>query len=260
MSFGYRKRRPAIGVISLAGHLDEAAALSFLLKVRAIPGGPRPIAALIVRVASNGGSMGAAQTIHEGLESLREEMDIPSVSLITETALSAGFYAALGADFTVAAPAATLGNVGAAIRTFSPRELLDRLGIEYLPVVSGHAKDSLANLGALDVQQRALLQSVVDQCGEQFLAMIQARRPTLPGTVIQSLRSGHIFTGATGHCIGLVDHLGGLFRAIRLCGELSDLEAPTLQFMDDSPEGESLGIQGLIRRQVVHIINRLIEQ
>jgi protease-4 len=257
-SLPVRKQQSVVGLISLAGDIDETTALSLLLTLRALPSRRCRIAALILRVSSNGGALGAAQAVHEGLQTLRHELGVPSVSLVTQTALSAGFYTALGADHVIATPAATLGNVGAAIRAFSPHRLFEKLGVEYLPIASGDAKDSLSNLGSLTTPQRALLQSVVDECCDQFAAMLRVRRPGLTEAAIASLRGGRVFTGAAAHSMGMVDHLGGLFRAIELCGELAGLAAPGVEVMDTAQPPGSGGVAGLVRRQALKTLEGML--
>lgn len=220
--------REVLGVISFEGLVSEKMAMDALSLLRALPGEP-PIQGLILRVSSGGGSLGAAQAIAEGIEFVAAELGIPTVASVVDLALSAGFYVALSADRIVATPGASLGGVGAVIRSFSFEHVLTRIGIHYEGLASGPIKDALFPGAPLTDEQRAALQSVVDDCSAQFLGYVARRRPACATGASALLGDGRIVTGNAALRAGLIDDSGGLFAAISTCGEMAGLAAPELR-------------------------------
>lgn len=232
--FGFpRSRSPCpevLGLLSLEGLVSERMAIETLTLLRSLPGNP-PIRGLILRISSGGGSLGAAQAISEGLQFVSSELGIPTVSSVIDLALSAGFYVALSADRFVATNAASLGGVGGIIRTFSLEPLLHKIGVEYEAIASGSLKDALFFASSLTDGQRDSLQSVVDDCSQQFLTHIRARRAAYDDRAPLVLGDGRIITGERARSAGLIDDVGGLFSAITACAEMAGLEAPSLRVL-----------------------------
>lgn len=249
---GKAMRRRRAGVLSLEGQLSESEALNFLTALKGIAPGDEAIEVLIVRIAVGGGSLGAAQSVAEGLQFLREDTGIKSIALITETALSAGYYAAVACDHVVATPAALLGGMGSIVRTFAIGEALARLGIQYSAVTSGLHKDSLFIARPRTPEQEAVLQRIVDECAGQFLDYVVDRRRVALKS-IADLNSGQVITGQSAFALGLVDEIGGFFSAIGAAARMIDSPSISIKVLDEAPgSGPSRNgplelIQGLAR-------------
>lgn len=240
-------------VASIAGTLDEARALNLLFKFQSIDLEDQGPVALLLRVSSNGGSLGAAQAVAEGLEQLRVEFNIPTVSLVTDVAASAAFYAALAADKVVAAPAATLGNTGSIIRKISPVGALNALGLRYDTVSSGPFKDALGDIATLDEMQAAMLQTVVEDQAAQFLEHVKSCRGVGSDT-ISHIRNGEIFSGRRALQLGLVDEVGGLFAAQKLCAKLLNVDAVVPTLVDETAKPQTDA--GLLSSLLHHWVSR----
>ncbi|MES2317497.1 MAG: S49 family peptidase [Pseudomonadota bacterium] len=220
-----KKKRPTIAVLDVAGAIDEAKAMALLITIRNTDWRKKNIIGLIVRVGSNGGSLGAAQAICEGIETVRSEVEIVTVALATETAMSAGFYVALACDIVVATPAATVGSVGAIIPKFSGFPLADKLGISFNPAQSGIGKGSLHPLSAPNAASDALLDLLVADIGEQFFDWVRLRRKASDATMAL-IGDGRMLSGRQAECLGLVDVCGGFYTAIaKVCEQASQEQA-----------------------------------
>lgn len=224
-------RSDSIGLISLTGNITEKLAINFLLKLRSLPNYKPSISALILRVSSNGGSLGAAQTIADGLDFLRAELNIPVVSLVTDTALSAAYYVVISTDKCIATPASTLGNVGCVIRKLSLSSLLESIGIKYESVASGKNKDILFNLSSFNEDQKNILKELSKDLSNQFLYHILEKRK-ISKKALQYIEDGKIFSGRNAYELGLVDSNGSLFNAIQYCGEIIGSVNPSLVILD----------------------------
>lgn len=240
------RSREVLGLISLEGLVSERMALEALGLLRALPGDP-PVRGLILRISSGGGSLGAAQAIAEGLRTVSEELRVPTVACVLDLALSAGFYLALSADRVVATPAASLGGVGAVLRTVSIGRALEAMGIDYEGVASGPMKDALFPGARLTDEQRAGLRAVVDDCHRQFAEHVAGRRPEGGAETATWLREGHIFTGDAALNAGLIDCTGGLFSAVSTCATLAGLTAPSLRVLaDQNAQPSPIGLASLL--------------
>jgi protease-4 len=212
------KKRPTIAVLDVTGEIDESQALNILVVLRNTDWKGRNIRGVIVRICSNGGSLGAAQAICEGLDAIRDEVGLVTVSLATETALSAAFYVALGAEFSIASPAATVGNVGAIIGRINCFPLAEKLGISFQSVRSGVGKGALHPLANPEPLNEKLMTEIVSDISSQFSDWIRVRRKVSEDT-LALISDGRMLSGKQAMEVGLLDSCGGLFSAIRMVSE-----------------------------------------
>lgn len=233
----FRRQEQKIAILDVAGEITESLALNVLLTLRNTNWAKRNIRGVIVRVCSNGGSLGAAQAICEGVEALRMEAGLFTVSLVTDTALSAGFFVTLATDTIVVSPAATLGNVGAIIARINLSSLTERLGISYDAVKTGVGKGMLHPLARRDDNNDATTEHMINDIGNQFLDWIHVRR-NVGRDEIDCLIDGRMLSGRQALAMNLVDSNGGLFTAIRVLSEKIDAGSAELVWLN--PQSTSL--------------------
>lgn len=214
----FKRPCPAIAVLDLSGEINESLALSTLISLRDTNWSKRGIRAVIVRVNSRGGSLGAAQAICEGIEAIRSEAGLFTASLTADTALSAAFYITLACDVSIASPAATVGNVGAIIGQISCWPLAEKLGISFKTARSGGGKGALHPLAAPDAASDAAMMAVVSDVSSQYFDWIRETRH-VGQDVIDQIADGRMFSGKHAQALGLVDTCGGLFTALRVVSE-----------------------------------------
>jgi protease-4 len=214
----FKQARPAIAVLDVTGEINEAQALGILLCLRNTEWRKRHIGGVIVRICSNGGSLGAAQAICEGIDTLRSELDLFTVSLVTDTALSAAFYVSLSCECVIATPAATLGNAGAIIGHINVWPLAEKLGISFQTARSGVGKGALHPLAAPSEASEKMMMETVGDIGEQFFEWVAQTRKVGQQT-IAALADGRMLSGRQAHAAGLVDTCGGLYTALRIVSE-----------------------------------------
>lgn len=235
---------PVIGLISIAGQINDERATNILLSLRTIPSMNCQVRAVIVRISSSGGSLGSAQSIVEGIDLLKQELDIPVVVTVSEMATSAAFYIALSATKLIATQAATLGNMGAIIRNIDPEKFLEKLGINYQAIASGIFKDSLSNFSSLSTEQRRELSELVQELSRQFAEHVEVRRPQC--TRRDELMNGQVFSGATALDHGLLDKLGGFYTAVQECELLTGISGMSIRLLETEPaRGTSIALSVL---------------
>ncbi|MGH7320963.1 MAG: signal peptide peptidase SppA [Candidatus Rokuibacteriota bacterium] len=179
------------------------------------------IRALVVRIQSPGGVVAPTQEIYEAIRRLRDKRK-PVVASMGAVAASGGYYLAAAADHIVANPGSLTGSIGVIIQLVEIESLLKKVGVRYEVVKAGRYKDVGNIARPMTPEERAVLQTVLDDMYDQFVAaVVQGRgldRPTVLG-----LADGRVFSGRRAKEIGLVDSLGGLEDAVRKAAELAGI-------------------------------------
>ncbi len=176
---------------------------------------------IVLRINSPGGTIGAVQEIYRELIKFRAKGKIVVASM-GDIAASGGYYIASAADEIVANPGTITGSIGVIIAAPSFVNLFNKIGISYRVFKSGKYKDILSPYREISSEEKALIQSVVDDAYEQFFNAVKIGR-NLPERKLKRYADGRIFTGRQAKKLGFVDELGGLQDAIKLAGKLTGL-------------------------------------
>jgi signal peptide peptidase SppA len=97
------------------------------------------VKAIVVRIDSPGGAVGASQELFQEIRQLDEIK--PVVVSMGSVAASGGYYAALGARTIVANPGTITGSIGVIMKIPNLRKLMEKLGIGTTVIKSGRLKD-----------------------------------------------------------------------------------------------------------------------
>ena len=179
--------------------------------------------AILLRINSPGGSAAGSQEIYNAIMQAREE-DMIVVASMADIAASGGYYVAAPAHRIFADPATITGSIGAIAMHQDVSELFDKIGIKEEIVKSGKFKDMFQPTGPLSDDAREIVQALVTQVHEQFIAaVVEGRKDTLDEAAIRGLADGRIYTGQQAKENGLVDELGGMQEALLAAGELAGI-------------------------------------
>lgn len=222
---------PKVAVLHLVGAIADATdpslpqsmggmrkLLDDLAEVRKDP----QYVAVVLRINSGGGSAAASQEIHRALSKVREAGK-PVVVSMGDIAASGAFYAAVAADEIFANPSTITGSIGVLAQYLDASELADRYGVKIETIKTGAFKDIGNPTESLTDEQRALIQSVVDDSLDQFVAAVAEGRGLDEGFV-RGVADGRILTGNQALELGLIDAFGGLEEAIARAWELAGQE------------------------------------
>lgn len=179
------------------------------------------VKAIVLRIDSPGGGVGPSQEIHQEVKKAAEIK--PVVASMGSVAASGGYYVAAPAMQIVANPGTITGSIGVIMEFTSIQELLGKIGLDMTVVKSGEHKDIGSPLRPLSAADRALLQGVIDDVHQQFVAAVSEGRGMAPEKVLP-LADGRIFTGRQALEVGLVDTLGNLPDAIEVAAELGGID------------------------------------
>lgn len=234
----------SIGVIDIKGVITDAEAVLADLESFRQEGG---IKAVVVRIDSPGGAVGASQELFMAIRRLSREK--PVVASMGSVAASGGFYAALGAQKIVAAPGTLTGSMGVIIKFANLEQIFDKIGYQSQVVKSGQYKDMGSPDRSLTEAELTLLQELINSVHGQFVGDIAESR-ALSVAEVGKLADGRIFSGEQALEYGLIDELGNFHDAVRLAAKLAKMsrELPNLVY----PPRESSGLLGILLGKAPH--------
>ena len=198
------------------------------------------IRAVVLRINSPGGTAPAAQEISAGVERLRRAGK-PVVASLADMAASGGYWIAAQCDAIISNPATLTGSIGVLMEVVNLQELYDMLGMEFETIKSGPYKDLGSANRPLEEEERAILQSLVDDIYEQFIEAV-VRGRNMDYDEVLALADGSVVTGRQAEALGLVDGQGDLEDAINRAAQLAGLERWSVRTLRrSSPWGWLLG-------------------
>ena len=177
------------------------------------------VKAIVLRIDSPGGAVVPSQEIFEEVQKTRAEGKIKLVTSMGNVAASGGYYIAAATDRIVANPGTLTGSIGVIMELANVKDLLEKVGVKSVVIKSGRHKDMASPFRAMTEQDRALLQSVLDDVHAQFIEAVATGR-ALEVEQVKTLADGRIFTGKQAQSVRLVDELGDLHDAIKLAAGL----------------------------------------
>ena len=172
------------------------------------------IKAVLLRINSPGGSAAASQEIGDEIEKVRQSGKVVVASM-GDVAASGGYWIAAKADKIIANPATMTGSIGVIMESMNIESLYDKIGVTPQTIKSGPYKDIGSPNRALTMDEKTILQGMVDDIYQQFVDVVAKGRKMDRNQVLK-LADGRIFTGRQAKKLGLVDALGNYYEAIEL--------------------------------------------
>lgn len=191
------------------------------------------IKAVILKINSPGGSVGAVQEIYAQVQKLRQKGKKVVVSM-GDVAASGGYYIAAAADKIVANPGTLTGSIGVILEIGTMQELLKKVGVKIETIKSGKMKDIGNFSRAMTEEERTLLQGLINNSYDQFVQAIVAGRGMDKQKVL-SLADGRIYTGEQAMAAGLIDSLGNYDDAIKVAADLAGIKGQPKVVTDIEP-------------------------
>jgi len=177
------------------------------------------VKAIVLRIDSPGGAVVPSQEIFAEVRKTRAEGKMKVVTSMGNVAASGGYYIAAATDRIVANPGTLTGSIGVIMELANVKGLLEKVGVQSVVIKSGRHKDMASPFRTMTPEDRALLQTVLDDVHAQFIDAVATGRALQPEQV-RTLADGRIFTGKQAQTVNLVDELGDLHDAIQLAARL----------------------------------------
>jgi protease-4 len=182
------------------------------------------VRAVVIRINSPGGAVAPTQELYGALRRLREAGK-PVVASLGSVAASGGYYVAVAADQIYANPGTLTGSIGVIMQLANLNALMKKVGVEYVVVKAGQFKDLGSVARPMSVEERRVLQALLDDVHGQFIGAVADGRK-LERSQVQRFADGRVFSGSQAKALRMIDALGGLEDAVDGAATLAGLPKP----------------------------------
>ncbi len=179
------------------------------------------VKAIVLRVDSPGGGVVPSQEIYEEVKKAKAAKKV--VVSMGSVAASGGYYISAPVDRIIANPGTITGSIGVIMVVPNLKGLLDKVGIKTEVVKSGKNKDLASIFRGIGPEEREIIQGVMDDVHEQFIAAVAEGRK-MPLDKTRAISDGRIFSGRQAVGVGLVDEVGDLDYAEKAAAKLAGIE------------------------------------
>ena len=260
---GKADKRDKIGIIEVTGPIESSKAV--LEDIREVYE-EASFKAVIVRIESPGGAVGASHEIYEALMRLRERK--PVIASMENMAASGGYYIASAADTLFANPGTLTASIGVIVQAPDMSKLLQWAKLDMNVLTAGERKDTLSPFRPMKETEREEVKALLADMHEGFIQAVAEGRKK-PKEDIRPWADGRIMSGKQAKEAGLVDELGGFEQAIAHTAERIGMKGkPRLVYvrrekgMLEVLFGPSLqeGTQLFVREAVKAAVNAAVEE
>ena len=202
-------------------------------------GKDKSVKGVLLNINSPGGSVTSAEEISEEIQRFKKDTGKPIVATMGDAGASAAYYIAANCDKIYANPSTLTGSIGVYIGSKNLEELYKKIGISDVMIKSGVHKDILSGARPMTPEERAILQSMVDEMFEDFLKTVSTGRK-LPMEQVRALADGRVYTGRQAQKLKLVDELGNYYDALTATAEMAQISGePTVLRYDSVQDWRS---------------------
>jgi protease IV len=217
-----------IAILPVTGVINDDTAVFVRQAVKAL--NDNPPAALILRIDSGGGGVGASDRIWHYISEFRKaHPDIKVIASYGSYAASGGYYVSAMADEIYAEPTCVTGSIGVMGQLFTVEGLLEKVGIEPITMVATNSpnKDRANDITRTWTEEdRQVVQVLLDSAHERFVQVVaQGRASVLSEDEVRQIATGQIFTAAEAKEAKIIDEIGYLDDVIKRAAKLSGLPA-----------------------------------
>jgi protease-4 len=207
-----------IGVIEVKGVIDDVQeTLKDVVKFRK----DSNVKAIVLRIESPGGAVGPSQELYRELRRTRDTK--PVIASLGAVAASGGYYIASATSRIFASPGTVTGSIGVIVYYPNLQGLFEKIGYSMTAIKSGQFKDLGNPDREMTAEEKALLQTTLDEVHRQFIQDV-ARGRDLPQEKIRAIADGRILTGESAKTLGLVDELGNFEDALESAAMMGKIE------------------------------------
>ena len=220
----------------------------------------RPLAAIVIRMNSPGGSPLEASKIYTTIKHYKNKHpEVPIVVHVEGLCASAGYYASVAADEIVVDPNSIVGSIGVISGSrFFVSKLLEKVGIEAKMVTSGAHKSRFNMFEDPDERDFIFYKSLMGDTHQQFIDVVRKEREDRlkPKVAAQALAKmngtkeededglfdGCFYLGTKAVDVGLADTLSSLPLSLFLAERYGE------DFMILTVEGRKSGLGTLLSK------------
>jgi protease-4 len=173
----------------------------------------KSVKALIIRINSPGGTVGASQELFQALKNYKAETGAPIVVSIGDVGASGAYWVSMAADAIFANEGSLVGSIGVIISSPDLTKATEKFGIGMNTFTSGPYKDILSMFRDMREDEQVIVQELIDDVHMQFIEVVAKGRNKSIAEA-KKYADGRIFTGKQAVKAGLIDQTGSLQDAI----------------------------------------------
>ena len=257
----------SIAILEINGTIEEANASynqAWLLETLENLKNDKKNKALILEIDSPGGAVYQADELYLALKDYAKEK--PLYAYFKSMAASGGYYIACAAEKIYANRNTLTGSIGVVSgMSLDITEMLDKLGVKMTTVHSGKNKNMLNLNEPFTEEQRTIMQSVSDECYEQFTGIVAEAR-NLDIAFVKKLADGRIYTAKQALEAELIDGISLFEEALEVLKSTyafdPDIHTERLSYQKKKTVWESMfDIKALLpsRKTEAEIILKMLE-
>lgn len=162
---------------------------------------------ILLYIDSPGGTVYESDELYLKLMEYKEVTGRPIWAYFASEACSGGYYVAMAADYIYANRNGWTGSIGVIISLLNCEGLYEKLGLEEINITSGENKAMGSAGSELTEEQRAILQSLVDEAYDQFVDIVCTGR-NMSEEKVRELADGRIYSALQAKQNKLIDEVG----------------------------------------------------
>ena len=218
---------PVEGMITATGSQWEGSMVDIISQQLDEAKDTKSVKAIILRINSPGGTVGAAQEIYNAVIRFKNETKKPVIVSISDVGASGAYWIALAGDYIFSLPGSIVGSLGVITQTLDFTQVPKRYGLDVRTYKAGTHKDLLNPWRKPTRDDDWLINKMLTTVHDQFKdALIKHR--SVSKDRAQILADGRIYAGQDALAEQLVDELGGLHEAVKYAGKLVKLDDPQI--------------------------------
>ncbi len=175
--------------------------------------GASKASAIIVEIASPGGTVTGSEHIYDELRRVAEKEKKPVVAVVDTMAASGGYIVALGCDRIFADSNSLVGSIGVLFEFPNVAKLLDTVGVKVETIKSSPLKAAPNGFEPTSDAAHAAINSLVVDSYGWFKGLVKDRRQ-MSDNELATVSDGRVFTARQGLPLKLVDAFGGEREAV----------------------------------------------
>jgi protease-4 len=163
------------------------------------------VKAIILNIDSGGGSPVAGEEVANALK----RFDKPTVAVVRDSALSAAYLAASGADLIIASKNSDIGSISVTMSYLDNVEKNKKEGLNFVSLSTGKFKDAGSPDIALSPEAKELFARDLKIVHNNFIAQVVENRK-LDKTKVEKMADGSSMLGEAALGSGLIDRIGDM--------------------------------------------------
>ena len=171
------------------------------------------IKAIVLHVDSPGGGAAASEEIYREVLRIRDKKKKTIVASIGTVGASGAYYVSSATNKIFADDASIVGSIGVIAEWYNYEELLKWAKLQAITLKAGEFKDTGSPTRPMTPEERAYMQSLIDNMHTQFIHSVAIGRK-MKDDQVRALANGKVWTGQEAVPLKLVDQIGDFRAAI----------------------------------------------